>query len=90
MLNILLFLMEAIVREFPASDMTRNVGDLLQAASANPVAITKHRKPRFVLMSVEDYEAMRTRSSQVSVAVADMPDQIGKLLDKGIEDYLSD
>ena len=90
MLNISLFLMEGIVREFPASDMTRNVGDLLQAASANPVAITKHRKPRFVPMSVEQYETMRTRSPQVAVDVADMPDQLGKLLDKGIEDYLSD
>jgi prevent-host-death family protein len=31
----------------------------LAAAAREPVALTKHRKPRFVLMSYEHYERMR-------------------------------
>lgn len=38
--------------EFKAADLTRHTGDLFDAAIPLPVAITKHRKPKFVLMSM--------------------------------------
>ena len=38
--------------------------DVLDAASREPVTITKHQKPRFVLMSVHCYETLITRSEQ--------------------------
>lgn len=44
------------MKEFAAADLTRKTGDLFEAASVSPVAITKHRKPRFVIMSMERYE----------------------------------
>lgn len=50
------------MREFAAGDLTRNTGDLFEAATVAPVAITKHRKPRYVVMSMERYEAL-TRSA---------------------------
>jgi len=77
------------MKTFPAADLTRHTGDLFTAATLAPVAITKHRKPRFVIMSVERYEQLSgEHTSQLAVSVADMPEALGALLDKGIEDFL--
>ena len=45
-------------QRFPAADLARRTGDVLDAATRAPVTITRHRKPRYVLMSVEQYERM--------------------------------
>lgn len=79
------------MKQFAAGDLTRNTGDLFEAAAVAPVAITKHRKPRFVVMSMERYEALAIgRGSQVALDVADMPAELGNLLDKGIEVHFRD
>lgn len=79
------------MKQFPAGDLTRNTGDLFEAATVAPVAITKHRKPRFVVMSMERYETLtQGRSRQTALSVADMPDEIGALLDRGLEDHFRD
>ena len=79
------------MKQFAAGDLTRNTGDLFEAAAVSPVAITKHRKPRFVVMSMERFEALTTgRGTQVALDVTDMPEDLGKLLDKGIEDHFCD
>jgi len=79
------------MKQFAAGDLTRNTGDLFEAATVAPVAITKHRKPRFVVMSMERFESLTTgRRSQIALDVADMPEELGDLLDKGIEDHFSD
>ena len=43
------------MKTFRAADLTRNTGDLFEAAAREPVAITKHRKPRFVVMSYDRF-----------------------------------
>ncbi|MCY4291307.1 MAG: type II toxin-antitoxin system prevent-host-death family antitoxin [Roseovarius sp.] len=48
--------------DFPAADLARRTGDVLDAASCAPVTITIHQKPRFVLMSVHRYDALMTGS----------------------------
>ncbi|MEL6206612.1 MAG: type II toxin-antitoxin system prevent-host-death family antitoxin [Pseudomonadota bacterium] len=79
------------MKQFAAGDLTRNTGDLFEAATVAPVAITKHRKPRFVIMSMERFEALTTgRGSQVALDVTDMPEDLGDLLDKGLADHLRD
>ena len=79
------------MKTFAAADLTRKTGDLFEAATVAPVAITKHRKARFVVMSMERYEAlMGGESRQVAVDVADMPDELGALLDHGIEAHFRD
>lgn len=79
------------MKQFAAGELTRNTGDLFEAATVAPVAITKHRKPRFVMMSMERFEALTTgKGSQVALDVSDMPDELGKLLDKGLKDYFRD
>ena len=76
------------MKKFQAKDLTRNTADLWTAATVAPVAITKHRKARFVVMSVERYEKLvGGEASQVSIDVANMPDELGALFDKGVEDH---
>ncbi|QEP30594.1 type II toxin-antitoxin system Phd/YefM family antitoxin [Pukyongiella litopenaei] len=79
------------MKQFAAGDLTRNTGDLFEAATVAPVAITKHRKPRFVVMSMERFQALTAgRGSQVALDVADMPEELGNLLDQGIEEHFRD
>mgnify|MGYP003580495273 FL=1 len=47
------------MRHFTTGDLNKQVGDVTDAAAREPVVLTKHRKPRFVLMSYEHYESMR-------------------------------
>jgi len=76
------------MREFTAGDLTRNTGDLFEAATVASVAITKHRKPRYVVMSMERYEALTKNANQkIALDVSDMPDEFGNLWDEGVEDH---
>ena len=70
------------MKKFQAKDLARNTADLWTAATVAPVAITKHRKARFVVMSVERYEELLgSEASRVSVDFANMPN------DKGAGDH---
>ena len=76
------------MKQFQAKDLTRNTADLWVAATLAPVAITKHRKVRFVVMPVERYGAlMDGKSPQVAVDAANMSDELGKLFEKGVEEH---
>ncbi|MFA1677223.1 type II toxin-antitoxin system prevent-host-death family antitoxin [Rhizobium mongolense] len=52
---------EAAMRKFTTADLNRHVGEVTDAAMRGPVYITHHRKPRFVLMAIEDFERMRSQ-----------------------------
>ena len=47
------------MRQFSTAELVKHVGDVTHAASQAPVAITQYKKPRYVLMSVERYDALR-------------------------------
>ncbi|UWQ00220.1 type II toxin-antitoxin system Phd/YefM family antitoxin [Aliiroseovarius crassostreae] len=47
------------MRQFSATDLANKTGDVLALAAQNPVAITRHGKPRFVVLSTEEFEALR-------------------------------
>jgi len=47
------------VRSFTSVELVSAVDTVKTAAAREPVAITEHRKPKFVLMSYDDYERMR-------------------------------
>lgn len=76
------------MRSFAAGDLTGRTGDLFEAATVAPVAITKHRKPRFVVMSMERYRALTGEAAhQTAIDVAGMPDELGDLWDQGVEKH---
>lgn len=64
------------MRQFTTGDLNKQVGDVTDAAAREPVVLTKHRKPRFVLMSYEHYERMRTAGDpRRAYHVSEMPDE---------------
>lgn len=63
------------MRNYPSTDLKQKLGDVLDAASREPVSITRHSKPRFVLMSVEAYEARFPNDERRTYAVEEMPDE---------------
>ena len=46
------------MRSFSTVDVLRDFKSVTHAAAREPVAITQHRKVRFVMMAVEDYEQL--------------------------------
>jgi hypothetical protein len=46
------------MRSFTTADLNKRVGSVTVAALREPVVITHHRKPRFILMSVESYQEL--------------------------------
>jgi prevent-host-death family protein len=46
------------MKTYSTSDLARALGDVTHAAVAEPVVITYHAKPRYVLMSIAVYEGL--------------------------------
>lgn len=64
------------MRRFTTGDLSKQIGNVTDAAAREPVILTKRRKPRFVLMSYEHYERMLTGCDPGSAhRVSDMPEQ---------------
>ncbi|GEN65226.1 type II toxin-antitoxin system Phd/YefM family antitoxin [Acetobacter oeni] len=59
------------MKTFPASALTRNAGDLFEAAAVAPVVITRDHKPRFVIMSVDHYDALLRKQQ----GIEDVPEK---------------
>jgi len=47
------------MRSFSTVELLRDLKTVTHAAAKSPVAITQHRKARFVLMAVEDFEKLQ-------------------------------
>jgi prevent-host-death family protein len=71
--------------EFKAADLTRHTSELFDAAIRSPVAITKHRKPKFVLMSMDDYQKLSRGASQQVHLIDEMPEDLKALMIEGLE-----
>lgn len=49
------------MRKFSTVELVRDMRTVTMAADRQPVAITQYRKPRYVLMTYEDFEKMAHR-----------------------------
>jgi prevent-host-death family protein len=47
------------MRAFSTVELLRDLKTVTHAATRAPITITQHRKPRFVMMAIEDYEKLR-------------------------------
>ncbi len=61
------------MRSFSSTDLKQTLGDVLDAASHEPVAITRHKKPRFVLMSIREYAQRFQTDEREAYVVEEMP-----------------
>lgn len=72
--------------QFTTGDLNKQVGDVTDAASREPVVLTKHRKPRFVLMSYDYYERLRTGGDSRTVhRASEMPPEHVDLFEAEID-----
>lgn len=83
---------ERIVRTFSTSDLSRKSGDIIASALQSPVSISQRGKPRLIMLSVEQYEALTTHSADERLvgATADMPADLVQDIESAIDDYLLD
>jgi prevent-host-death family protein len=76
----------ATMKQFTTGDLNKQIGDITDAASREPVMLTRHKKPRFVLMSYEHYERMRTGGDpRRAYHISDMPAEHADLFDEAID-----
>jgi len=74
------------MKQFTTGDLNKQIGDITDAASREPVMLTRHKKPRFVLMSYEHYERMRTGGDpRRAYHISEMPDEHAALFDEAID-----
>ena len=50
------------MRMFSTVDLLRDIKTVTMAADRQPVAITQHRRPRYVLMTYDDFENLSRRA----------------------------
>jgi len=74
------------MRSFPSTDLKQALGIVLDFASYEPVAITKHRKPCYVLMSIRDYERRFQKDERRAHAADEMPADHLKMLESAYSD----
>lgn len=62
---------------YSTSDLSRRSGDIIADALREPVVITQRKKPRLVLLSVEDYRRLMERGqTRRSMTLEAMPDDL--------------
>lgn len=51
------------MRKFSTVELVRDIKTVTMAADRQPIAITQHRKPRYVLMTYDDFEKLAHRNT---------------------------
>jgi prevent-host-death family protein len=67
------------MREFTTADLNKHVGNITDAAMREPVVITHHRRPRFVLMSIDEFNKLskdRPGDARTAFTLETMPPDI--------------
>lgn len=63
------------MKDYTATELANNTGDVLMAAASETVEITRHGKPRFVILSHERFERLVARGdTRRAMRVVDMED----------------
>ena len=79
------------MRQFSTAELVKHVGDVTHAASQAPIAITQHKKARFVLMTLENYEAMRRESDpRKAFGPGELPQDEADMVIRALEQSIAD
>jgi prevent-host-death family protein len=65
------------MKAFAARDLQRNAAEIERAAARGPVIITHHEAPRFVMMSLEEYNKLKG-ARRVVVSSENVPDSVAQ------------
>jgi prevent-host-death family protein len=80
------------VKAFTTADLNKQIGAVTEAALKEPVFITHHRRPRFVLMTVDSFESLSAQKTDTRTAftLEDMPDDLREGLLALADQYADD
>jgi hypothetical protein len=67
------------MKQFTTVDLLRDFKNVTMAADRQPVAITQHRKPRYVLMTYENFQNIRRSDPRRVFGPGEMPDELAKV-----------
>ncbi len=74
------------MRQFTTRDLSKHIGDVTTTVGREPVELTRHGKPRFVLMSYEHFERMRAGGDpRRGHRVSEMPEEHKELFAAAID-----
>lgn len=75
------------MRKFTTVELLRDLKTVTHAAARGPVAITQHRKPRFVMMAIEDFEKLQNANPDPRRAyrTSETPPELAKLILEGLD-----
>ena len=65
---------------FRSQDLQRQASVIQEAAMKEPVVITYHDRPRFVLMTMQEYDRLRGRRTQVG-AVTQLSESVAQQIE---------
>ena len=78
------------MRSFSSSDLKRALSDVLTAAGQEPIIITRHNRPRYILMDIQHYEAGLGGGRRQAIATNEMPLAHLAMLETALEDMQRD
>jgi prevent-host-death family protein len=73
-----------------STDLKQSLGDVLAVAAREPVTITRHGSPRYVLLSVEAYEQRKMQDSRKAYRVEETPDELAEMLISALDRQIAD
>lgn len=76
------------MKSVSSTDLKQSLGDVLAAAAREPVTITRHGAPRFVLMSLEAYERREPKDSRKVYTLDTAPDEHIEMLTAAVNRQL--
>ena len=74
------------MKSFSLSELNRHPGEIVDAALAGPVSLTKHGKPKLVVMDAVRYEILKHGKA---FRMEDAPEAVRELLIEGLEEVLA-
>jgi prevent-host-death family protein len=81
--------LEPPVKQFSSTELANRTGDVLAAAAEAPVMIARHGKPRFVMLSAEQYERLRRREeTRRTFHVSELTDAEAEQLVRDLQDSI--
>jgi prevent-host-death family protein len=75
------------MRKFSTVELLRVLKTVTRAAARAPVTITQHRKPRFVLMAVEDFDRLQMKNADPrrSLRISETPPRLRRMMEAGLD-----
>jgi antitoxin Phd len=80
------------MKSFTLTELQRAQGDVIDAATKAPVALTKRGKERYIVMSAEHYQSLNRRAVDPRIAFTweELPDDIAASLLTSVEVWIDE